>query len=89
MYMGVSGFTLRVGSLTQNLALGGAMAEGVRRAIVVNILTQGSFDNTGHHFPIQHSSLSLTMLAFTVILVLSTIFEGRVLKCSKTMPNIV
>ena len=27
MYMGVSGFTLRVGSLTQNLALGGAMAE--------------------------------------------------------------
>ena len=59
---------------------------GVRHAVVV--LTQGSFDNTGHHFPIQHSSLSHHVrqcLAFTVILVLSTTCESKKLYRKSTV----
>ena len=56
---------------------------------MVNILTQGSFDNTAHNFPMQHTNtLSLShhvrqCLAFTVILVLSTTCESRKL-CRKS-----
>ena len=55
---------------------------------MVNILTQGGFDNTGHTFLLDTLSLSLShhvrqCLAFTVILVLSTTCESRKL-CRKS-----